>query len=39
LIDPVSRVVIVKFSTVPLPSDEAATVLDFAMLSQIAARL
>ncbi|MBX3571238.1 MAG: serine hydrolase [Mesorhizobium sp.] len=39
LVDPVSRVVIVKFSTVPLPSDEAATVLDFAMLSQIAAAL
>jgi len=37
LVDPVSRVVIVKFSTVPLPSDDAATVLDFAMLSQIAA--
>lgn len=39
LVDPVSRVVIVKFSTVPLPSDEAATVLDFAMLSQIASAL
>ena len=39
LVDSVSRVVIVKFSTVPLPSDEAATVLDFAMLSQIAAAL
>jgi CubicO group peptidase (beta-lactamase class C family) len=39
LIDPVSCVVIVKFSTVPLPSDDAATVLDFAMLSQIAATL
>jgi CubicO group peptidase (beta-lactamase class C family) len=39
LIDPVSRVVIAKFSTVPLPSDDVATMLDFAMLSQIAARL
>ena len=39
LIDPVSRVVIAKFSTVPLPSDDAATMLDFAMLSQIAAKL
>lgn len=39
LVDPVARVVVVKFSTVPLPSDEAATVLDFAILSQIAARL
>lgn len=39
LVDPVSRVVIVKFSTVPLPSDEAATMLDFEMLSQIAAAL
>ena len=39
LVDPVSRVVIVKFSTVPLPSDEAATVLDFAILSQIAEQL
>jgi CubicO group peptidase (beta-lactamase class C family) len=39
LVDPVSRVVIVKFSTVPLPSDDAATMLDFAILSQIAERL
>jgi CubicO group peptidase (beta-lactamase class C family) len=39
LVDPASRVVIVKLSTVPLPSDEAATVLDFAMLSQLAAKL
>ncbi len=39
LVDPVSRVVIVKFSTVPLPSDDPATRLDFAILSQIAARL
>lgn len=39
LVDPVSRVVIVKFSSVPLPSDDAATQLDFFMLRQIAAQL
>jgi len=39
LIDPVSRVVIAKFSSVPLPSDDVATKLDFFMLRQIAANL
>ncbi|MDP3897447.1 MAG: serine hydrolase [Mesorhizobium sp.] len=38
-IDPIANIVLVKYSSDPLPSDEPGTIADFAMLAQIAQQL